>query len=204
MGIWSADEIRSFLAHVSDDRLSALWTLAAMTGMRRGELLGVTWADIDLDAARVAVVRSLLSVDYHLHASDTKSGKARVIDIDPLTVTALRSHRARQNEERLAIGAAYQDENLVFAREDGLPLHPEQVTRWFRRHVAAAGLPQIRLHDLRHTHASLLVQAGVHPKIVQERLGHYSSAFTMDTYAHALPALQAEAAQRLSDLVHRA
>ena len=104
----------------------------------------------------------------------------------------------------MAVGAAYQDANLHFAREDGLPPHPEQVTRWFRRHVEAAGLPRIRLHDLRHTHASLLVQAGVHPKIVQERLGHHSSAFTMDTYAHALPALQVEAAQRLSHLIHRA
>ena len=109
--------------------------------------------------------------------------------------------RNRQLEERLAFGPAYQDRGVVFCREDGEPIHPEQLSRLFRRHVAAVGLPAIRLHDLRHTHASLLMAAGVHPKVVQERLGHHSSAFTMDTYAHVGASLQAQAAAAFADLL---
>ncbi len=116
-------------------------------------------------------------------------------------MTALRDHRRAQAAERLVLGPAYADRGLVFCREDGEPIHPEQLSRLFRRHVAAVGLPPIRLHDLRHTHASLLTAAGVHPKVVQERLGRHSSAFTMDTYAHVGAGLQAQAAARFGQLL---
>ncbi len=145
--------------------------------------------------------RGLVSVDFAVTESETKSGKVRVVELDPGTVAALRAHRRRQAEERLAFGAAYQDADLVFCREDGTLIHPELITRMFRRHAEAAGLPRIRLHDLRHTHGTLLMGSGVHPKVVQERLGHHSSAFTMDVYAHVMPAMQAEAAAAFADLV---
>ncbi len=98
-------------------------------------------------------------------------------------------------------GAGWQDHDLVTAREDGRWIHPDWLTRLFRRHVDAAGLPRIRLHDLRHTHATLLLEAGVNPKIVSERLGHHSVAFTLDTYAHVTPGMQAEAAEKLARIV---
>ena len=201
MRTWSSEQLRAFLAHVAEDRLAALWHLAATTGMRRAELAGLRWQDVNLEAGRLAVSRGLVSVNYAVTESGTKSGKVRVVDLDPATVAALREHRRAQAAERLALGAAYQDRGLVFCREDGEPVHPERLTVMFRRHVAAADLPPIRLHDLRHTHASLLMAAGVHPKVVQERLGHHSSAFTMDTYAHVGAGLQAQAAAAFADLL---
>jgi integrase len=201
METWSAEQLRAFLGHVAEDRLAALWHLAATTGMRRGELAGLHWADVDLDAGRLAVSRSLVSVDYALVESGTKSGKVRVIDLDSATVAALRAHHRRQAAERISLGPAYQDRDQMFCREDGEPIHPEQITRLFRRHQKALGLPRIRLHDMRHTHGTLLIEGGVHPKVVQERLGHHSVAFTLDVYAHVTPAMQAQAAAAFADLV---
>lgn len=201
MTTWEATEFRRFLEHTASNRLAAAWMFAAMTGVRRGELAGLLWRDVDLDGARVAIRRALVSVAFEVQESETKSGKTRVIDLDAGTVRALREHRRRQLEERLKWGAAWQDHGLVFCREDGTAIHPEQYTRMFKRHAKAAKLPPMRLHDLRHTHGTLLVASGVHPKVVQERLGHHSSAFTMDTYAHAMPAMQAEAASRFAAMV---
>jgi len=201
MRTWSVAELRAFLATVAHDRLAAAWHLAATTGMRRGELAGLQWRDVDLEAGRIAVRRAIVSVDYAITASETKSGRVRVVELDLGTVAVLRAHRRAQAEERLALGPAYQDRGVVFCREDGEPVHPEQWTRMFRSHAKAAGLPAIRLRDLRHTHASILMAGGVHPKVVQERLGHHSSAFTMDTYAHVMPAMQAEAAAAFAALV---
>lgn len=149
--------------------------------------------DVDLDAARLALRRGLVSVDYAVVESEAKSGTG-VIELDAASVVALRLHRRRQAVERLSLGAAHHDRKLVLAREDGSLIHPEQWTRMFRRHVTAADPPPLRLHDLRHSHATLLMAAGVHPTTVQERLGHHSSAFTVDVYAHVTPAMQAEAA----------
>lgn len=201
MRTWSASELRAFLAHVAEDRLAGLWHLAATTGLRRAELAGLRWQDVDLEAGRLAVSRGLVAVAYAVSESGTKSGKVRTVDLDPDTVAALRAHRRAQAAEQLALGPAYRECGLVFCREDGESLHPDRITAMFRRHVAAAGLPTIRLHDLRHTHASLLMAAGVHPKVIQERLGHHSSAFTMDTYAHVSAGLQAQAAATFGALV---
>lgn len=198
MTTWTVEQLGRFLAHTSTDRLAVAWRFAAMTGVRRGELAGLLWRDVDLDGGRVAICRALVSVDFDVQTSETKSGKTRVIDLDAATVAALRDHRRQQLKDRLAWEGAWEDHDLVFCQENGSPIHPEQWTRTFKRHAAAAGLPAIRLHDLRHTHGSLLVASGVHPKVVQERLGHHSSAFTMDVYAHVMPAQQAEAAAVLA------
>jgi integrase len=117
------------------------------------------------------------------------------------TVTALREHRKHQLEERLAWGPAYQDHGLVFAREDGTPILPRSFSRAFAAHVKAAELPTIRLHDLRHMHATLALEAGIHPKVVSERLGHASVAITLDVYSHAVPARQEDAAAQVATLI---
>jgi integrase len=191
--VWTAADLRSFLAFVEGDRLYALWLLAASTGMRRGEVLGLQWPDVDLGRARVAVRRSLVTVGHRVVVSEPKTAKGRrSVALDPATVAGLKALRKHQTVERLAWGPAWTDSGLVFTREDGRPLHPREVTRAFTRHVLAAGLPVIRLHDLRHTHATLALAAGVHPKVVQERLGHANIAITLDTYSHAVPALERE------------
>jgi integrase len=204
MQTWTAEEVRAFLDYVrqADERLYALWVLAATTGMRRGELLGLRWADLDLDAARVAIRRTVISVGYEVCESEPKTKKGRrTIDIDPTTVAALRAHRARQAEERLAWGPAYEDSGRLFARENGSVLHPERVSQLFKKHVRNAGLPAIRFHDVRHTHATLGLAAGVPPKVMSERLGHSTVAFTLDLYTHAVPALQQQAANQVAALI---
>ena len=200
--VWTAPELRAFLAAVEGDRLYALWLLAASTGMRRGEVLGVSWPDVDFGRARVAVRRSLVTVGHEVVVSEPKTAKGRrSVALDPATVAGLKAWRKHQVAERLAWGPTWTDSDLVFTREDGRPLHPREVTRAFTRHVLAADLPVIRLHDLRHTHATLALAAGVHPKVVQERLGHANIAITLDTYSHAVPALEEQAARTVAALV---
>jgi integrase len=202
MTTWSAQELRRFLENIQDDRLYAAFLLAATTGMRRGELLGLHWRDTDLDAARVSIRRTLITVGYELAWSTPKTDRGRRnVALDPATAETLRTHRARQLEERLVLGSAYQDDDLVFCQPDGTPVHPDSLSGFFERLVAAADVPRIRLHDLRHTHASLALAAGVHPKVVSERLGHADIALTLNTYSHAIPALQETAAILVANLV---
>jgi integrase len=200
---WTAAELRTLLEHVRDDRLYAAYLLAATTGMRRGEILGLAWSAVDLDGAKLSVSRSLVSVDYKLQLSEPKTSTARRgVALDPATLQALRDHQARQLDERLAMGGAWGNElDLVFTREDGSPLHPQAFSEAFERHAAAAKLPKLSLHGLRHTHATLALRAGIHPKVVSERLGHASVAFTLDTYTDALPDMQETAAAMVAALV---
>jgi integrase len=147
-------------------------------------------------------VQTLVASDYETRFSTPKTERGRrTVALDPATMRVLAEHRDRQQIERAMWGDAYTDHDLVLAREDGAPLHPHGFSQAFRRHVKLAGLPTIRLHDLRHTYATLALQAGLHPKVVQERLGHSSIAITMDTYSHAIPALQESAAAMVASLV---
>jgi integrase len=199
---WTAQQLRAFLEHVREDRLYALWHLLASSGMRRGEVLGLASDSLDLDAGRLAVTRALIAVGYQVEFSEPKTERGRrSVALDPQTVGVLRAHRKRQVAEQLALGPAYQDRGLVFCREDGTPIHPDRASKLFAQHVKAAGLPRIRLHDLRHTHATLALVAGVHPKVVSERLGHSSIAITLDTYSPAIPALQEDAAATVAALL---
>lgn len=193
---------RRLLSAARGDRLHALWALALGTGMRRGELLGLKWEDVDLEAGIITVRRSLVEVSGQriFQEPKTASGRRRV-ELTPALVEILRRHRAAQARERLALGPAYQDNGLVFCQEDGRPLHPHNVVRRsFRRLLARAGLPPIRFHDLRHSHATLLLTRGTHPKVVQERLGHSRIGTTLDTYSHIVPGMQRDAALRLDHL----
>jgi integrase len=199
---WTADELRRFLDSLQDDRLCAAWRLAALTGMRRGEVLGLRWTDLDLDGGWLSVRQTLIVVDNHPQLSQPKTARGeRRVALDPGTVASLRVHRKAQAAERLAAGPAWTHSDLVFSHQDGAPLHPEYVRRLFDRHLQQAGLPRIRFHDLRHTHATLALQAGVHPKVVSERLGHATVALTLDVYSHAIPAMQQDAAATVAHLV---
>jgi integrase len=171
--------------------------------MRRGEVLGLAWSDCDLDGGHVTVRRSLVSTNYKLDFSEPKTERGRrIIAIDPATVAALRDHQGRQLLERVALGDAWgNDHDLVFTREIGMPIHPQTFSGWFEKHVEKAKLPALSLHGLRHTHATMAFRAGVHPKVVSERLGHASIAFTLDTYTDSLPDMQETAAALVANLV---
>jgi integrase len=202
MKTWSADELRGFLEHVSSDRLSALWTLLATTGMRRGEAVGLRWSDLDLENARAQVRQTLVVSEGKVIVSEPKTARGRrSVALDSTTVAALKEHRRRQVQERLAAGSGWQDTGLVFAREDGTLTAPDSVTQAFERHVKNAKLPTIRLHDLRHTHASLALSVGIPAKVVSERLGHSSIGITLDVYSHVSPALEEDAAERVAEIV---
>jgi integrase len=176
---WDPEELGAFLAQVRDTRLEAIWRLSAMTGMRRGEILGLRWCDLDLNRARLSVRQALVSVGYEVVHSTPKSHSARVIDLDQETVVQLQAHRVRQEAERAEWGADYQDQDLVVAKENGEPIHPHTFSQAFERLIEKAGLRTIRLHDLRHTPATLALQAGVPVKVISDRLGHESPAFTL-------------------------
>ena len=202
MQTWTKEQLKAFLEAVADDRLSPLWHTIAMTGMRRGEALGLRWSDVDLENSRLSVRRALVPTNREVVVSEPKTAKGRrVIALDPGTVEVLKTQAARQLEERLQADEAWIESGLVFTAENGAALDPESVTRYFRQAVKRSMLPSIRLHDLRHTHATLALQAGIHPKVVSERLGHATVSITLDTYSHAIPAMQEEAAALIAGLV---
>jgi integrase len=202
MRVWTADQLREFLLGTSGDRLHPAFFLAAHTGMRRGEVLGLRWADVDLDKSRLSVRQAIISVAYEVKVSDVKTGTGRrTINLDPRTVSVLRAWRKTALAERMLVGPGFADNDLVFPRPDGTPTHPDGFSQAFDRAVARLEVPVISLHDLRHTHATLLLRAGVPVKVVSERLGHANPAFTMSVYQHVLPGMQEEAANLFSDLV---
>jgi integrase len=202
MTTWTAEQLRAFLTATESDRLHALYVLLATTAMRRGEALGLRWADVDLDAGRASIVQTVIAVHHKIQLGDPKTAKGtRVVDLDPATVRAIRAHRTRHAAERLQMGAGWTDHGLVFCHVTGGPLHPERFTRTFVDRVEQLGLPPIRLHDLRHTWATLALESGVHPKVVQERLGHANISITLDTYSHVTAGLQADAAARVAGVI---
>jgi len=202
MRTWSKEQLKAFLHAVSDDRLSPLWHTIAMTGMRRGEALGLRWTDVDLEKARLSVRRALIPTNREVVVSEPKTAKGRrVIALDPGTVEVLKTQAARQLEEQTQADQDWVETGLVFTAENGAALDPESVSRYWRQAVKQSMLPQIRLHDLRHTHATLALQASIHPKVVSERLGHATVSITLDTYSHAIPAMQEEAAALIAHLV---
>ncbi len=199
---WTASELHMFLSRNSDHRHSSLWTLAASTGMRRGELLGLRWRDVDLDTRRLSIRQTITSMGYEVIRSESKTAKgARTIDLDVRTVRMLRAHRVEQLLQQRSLEKAHHGDGLVFCREDGDLYHPEFVRQSFERRIRPSPVTRIRFHDLRHTHATLLLKAGVPPKVVSERLGHATIAFTMEIYGHVSPGMQAEAAETFGQML---
>jgi integrase len=197
---WDADQLTVFLDAVRPHRLHPAFHLSSHTGMRRGEVLGLRWGDLDLEAGRLSVRQALISVSYQVQISDvkTRSGR-RTIDLDPGTVDVMKAWRIERAEERGGIRPANSD--LVFCKPDGSWVHPGTFSQILARKVRNLDLPVISLHDLRHTHATLLLKAGVPVKVVSERLGHANVAFTMSVYQHVLPGMRAEAAEIFAALL---
>ncbi len=188
----SPEQARSFLEAARGDRYECMYVVAVTAGLRRGEILGLRWADVDLEAATLRVARQLQRMRDRsgLRFATPKGGKGRTISLPPRAVEALRAHRARQAEERLRAGSLYRDGNLVFATQVGTPLEPSNIDRRsFKPLLREAGLPDVRFHDLRHTCATLLLSRGVNPKFVQELLGHADVGLTLNTYSHYIPSM---------------
>jgi integrase len=200
--VWTPTELRGFMDAHREHRHFPLVRLAAMTGMRRGELCGLRWLSVDLEAATARVTETITTVDHQPFAKPVKTNRSRrVLDLDSPTIGVLRRWRREQLEQRLLMGEGWQDTGLVFTMPDGRGWHPDVISRAWARLVRADDFVPIRFHDLRHTHASHLLAAGVNVKVVSERLGHASVAFTLDQYAHVMPGQQADAAAAVSALV---
>jgi integrase len=208
--VWSAEELRIFLSKERKSLQFALWHFVASTGVRRGEALGLRWRDIDWETKTATVRQTVGAIRGKVIREPLpKSNKPRVIDLDATTIKVLKAHRAAQAADKLQLGKRWVDEDLVFARGSfrlaegktaGGPLHPERTSRLFKARLDRHGLPEVRFHDLRHTWATLALRAGVPVKVVQERLGHANPSITMNIYAHVLPGMQAEAAEKVAAL----
>lgn len=201
----SEEQVQELFLTTEDNRLHALWVLLPTTGLRLGEALGLQWQDVDLQNQVITVQRAM-----------QRQREAGIVLVEPKTRTsrrnvhppagtaeALSAHRKRQLEERLLAGNDWKNMDLVFCRWDGGPLEPSGVAQRFHRLLKKAGLPDIRVHDLRHTAATLHLAKGTHPKIVQEMLGHSTIALTLNVYSHVTPGLHAEAAKKMDSLFER-
>jgi integrase len=201
MAALSADEARRLLEAAGGDRLEALYTLAIHTGMRQGELLALRWQDVDMENAVVSVRRTLTRRGGKVAFGEPKTKKSRrSIRLSPQAVEAFRSHLERQLQDIEILGDRYQDQGLVFTTDTGAPINPSNLRqRSFAPLLKRAGLPHMRFHDLRHTCATVLLSRGVHPKFVQELLGHANIAITLDTYSHVIPRLGDATAKAMED-----
>lgn len=199
MQTWDAHQTAAVLAAGDETSLAALWRLALLCGLRRGELLGLRWEDVDLDRGSLAVRRTLsrgMGGTWELGQPKTAAGQ-RSVALPASCVAALRTHRDRQAFERQRLGELWEGHGFIFTGQLGGPLHVNVLDHAFRRLTATAGVPRIRFHDLRHTCATLLLAAGIHPKVVQERLGHSDVSMTLNRYSHVMPGMQQLAADAL-------
>ena len=201
--VWRPDQIQAFLMSVQRDRFAALFLLELTTGIRRGQICGLKWSAVDLDAGEITVHDSRVVVAGH--ARDKAGGKTenadQTISIDRVTVAALRRWRERQDGERELFGADYHPGDYVFTFEDGRPPHPDTIRQRFDRLAAAAGLSRITFHDLRHSYATGALKAGVSPKILSERIGHADVGFFLQTYAHVITNDDREAAEQAASFL---
>lgn len=200
--VLSPEQATRFLSVARDTRWEALFFLLLHSGLRPGEALGLMRSDLDGSVLRVR--RALVRIaGQQPFLSSTKTGRSRSIPLGDAVMDALRRHRVRQLEQRLLLGATYQDRGLIFAGETGGYADDHNINaRHFKPLLTAAGLPSIRLYDLRHSCATLLLAAGEHPKVVQERLGHSTIALTLDVYSHVVPGMQERASEKLEALLH--
>ena len=205
VAVWTAAQTAQFLNAVAAHRLYAAYHLIALRGLRRGEAAGLRWCDVDLDGGTAVISQQLQQYDGHLAVCPPKTPHSvRVIALDSTTVAALRAHRDRQRAEAAAFGPGYQASGYVFSNLNGDPMAPDRLSRTFKKLAAEAGLPPIRLHDLRHGAATLAQAAGVDLRTVQEQMGHSSIVLTADTYTSVLPEVAHAAAEKVAALIVRA
>lgn len=188
---FSSDQAKQFLESVEDHRWYPIYVLAITTGMRQGEILGLHWEDVDLNSGNLAVRRTIQLLQGRIIEGEPKSaGSRRTIALPNYTVAVLLLHQERTGK----------DKGLLFTTSSGKPVSPRNLSRHFHQALDRTGLPKIRFHDLRHTAATLLLKEKVHPKIVQEMLGHSTISLTLDTYSHILPDIQQEAADKMDKI----
>ncbi len=203
--VWTPAQTGAFLDHATSHRLYAAYHLIAFTGLRRGETCGLGWPDVDLDALSLAVRTQLVQLGWEVQEGQPKtSASDATVALDATTGAVLRAHRKQQLADQLAWGEAWQRSGKVFATEDGAALHPATLTAQFERLAFTAGLPPIRLHDLRHGAATLALAAGVDMKVISAMLRHSSMTITADTYTSILPDVAREAAEAVAAMVPRA
>jgi integrase len=218
---WSGEELGRFLDHAGAHRLGAIFELMAMAGLRRGEAVGLRWSDVNVEHGFLVVRQQLVATDIPAEENrpcrtcgaihrgllfgppKTANGEARRVDLGQTAMGMLLVHRLTQDGQRSQLGAAYADHDLVFAEDDGNPWHPNYVTKTFTKITRDAGLRRIRLHDLRHGRASLMLAAGIDITVVSKMLGHASIRTTADTYSHLLEGVGKAAAEAADSLIVR-
>lgn len=202
---WTARELATFLTTSEAHPYGPIWAFLAATGCRRGEALGLRWSDVHIGTdrrTRASFVQTVQKVHSQIIIGTTKTAASRrVVVLDETTSALLKRVRREQDEKRLAFGPGWQHTDLVFARGDGHVLYPETVSRSFREHIARLDVTPIPLHGLQHTWATLALQAGVHPKVDQERLGHANVGITLNIYSHVAPSMHGDAADTVAAFV---
>ena len=194
MKVLDVDSTAALIEFAKGGRLHMPDLLFALCGLRRAEVAAIRWNRLDLDTGRLSVTTSIEQTAQGTREKPPKSGRARTVALPALLVEELRRHRIKQAEDLLRLGVRQTDDTHVCLREDGSPWPPRVLTYAFARLIRSSGLPRVRLHDLRHGHATHLLAANTHPKVVQERLGHASIQLTLDTYSHVMPSMQDDAA----------
>lgn len=194
----------ALIEHAQGGRLHMPIVLFALCGLRRAEVAAIRWNRIDLDSGVLSVSTSIEQTEHGTREKPPKSGRGRTVALPSIVVEELRRHRLKQAEDLLRLGVRQTDETHICLREDGSPWPPRLITHAFIRLIKSSGLPRVRLHDLRHGHATHLLTKGVHPKVVQERLGHASIVLTLDTYSHVIPSMQDDAAAAIDVAMRRA
>ena len=200
---WDSATIRRFMDAAAGSRYRDAFRLAALTGMRRSELAGLKWPDIDLKSARLRVVRTRQRIYGHgvVEGQPKTHRSRRSVALSPSAVSVLEYMKTRQIEMRLKAGPAWKLTDYVFTTDNGVPIDPDNLSHEFRRIVNEAGLPKGTLHGLRHSFATALLTANVHPAVVQSALGHSSITLTIDTYSHVMPGLEEAAARSIDEVL---
>lgn len=201
--IWTIEQANQFLQVAKKNtRYYIAFLLALSTGMRQGEILGLRWKDIDFEEGVIKVVQTLDHQGKKIHSETKSKAGQRTVAIDSWTLEALKSYKAKVAQEKLIAGSSYQDHGLVVCTALGTPVTPRNLLRAFYSAIKKANVPKITFHELRHTHASILLKQGVHVKVVSERLGHANIRITLDTYSHLMPNMQKETAEKFADVFY--
>lgn len=201
MNVWDEKEVNKFLKVAKADPAYIVFYLALTTGMRQGEILGLRWKDVDFEKGLINI-KQTLSHDGKIFISGAKTKSSlRTINLPLSAIIVLKARKLTVSKEKLSLGPIYQDLDLVTCTQHGTPFNPANIRRTFKRIIKFADVPEIRFHDLRHTHATLLLSKGINVKVISERLGHSNIKVTLDTYSHVLPSMQAEVARKLDEII---
>lgn len=204
MHVWNVAQAQAFLAVADQSNYGPIWIVALATGTRRGEVLGLRWQDMDVAQSALHVRQTVGAVRGRIEFKPPKTRSSmRTVHISKEVIAALQEHKRRQDERRLTLGETWQAHNLIFTAENGNPIHPDNLQHDFRRLVRLAGVPYIRIHDLRHTFVTLAYQSGASIKAISEMIGHANIGITLDIYTHVLPEQRMEVSIKVSALLFR-